>query len=195
MVKVTVDVTGYFYSAKVDVPKEATVQEVMAAAVAADAGAPATKARMIFAPDPNDEFISEIIVLHRNGSAKSRQVDPKDPPRQYDDGFYSFNDFNNLSTEMGPNGVPRFAPREAGDSRALAWQFYVYKKTDMGLVDLSRSQRGGLLRVVEPFSRATPFAAGKDDDEYELVWRLVALALRADRLEPTRLATLAARFA
>lgn len=187
MVKVTVDITGYFYQQEVDVPKTATVFEVMREASIAGASAPISQPRMLFSADPNGEFLSEIIILHRSFSAKSRQSAAGGTPRQYDDGFYSFSDFEELVPETGPNGVVRFAPRDSGASRALAWQFYVYKKTELGLVDLSRSKLGGLERKVEAFSVAKPFEEGEDDAEYEVVWRLIALALRPDPPVPGRL--------
>lgn len=187
MVKITVDITGYFYHQEVDVPKTATVFEVMREASNAGATAPSDKPRMLFSADPNGEFLSEIIVLHRNFSAKSRQVTAGGTPRQYNNGFYSFSDSEELVPEIGPNGVVRFAPRDPGASRALAWQFYVYKKTELGLVDLSRSKLGGLERKVEAFTVAKPFEEGEDDAEYEVVWRLIALALREDPPVPGRL--------
>ncbi|MEL6201912.1 MAG: hypothetical protein AAFR39_06085 [Pseudomonadota bacterium] len=190
MVEVTVDITGYFFSRTVNVPKEATVQEVMAEAVAANATAANDEARLLVLSDLDDKFLNEIIVVHRGGSAKSRQVRDGVPTRQYDDGIFSFAD-DQIEIEAGPNGTSRFAPRDPNASRALAWQFYVYKETSEGLVDLSRSNLGGLRRQVEAFSEATPFVAGDDDAKYQVVWRLVALALRPDQLTEGRVALVA----
>ena len=181
MVQVKVDVTGFFFSRDVQVDANATVRDVMDAAVAANKTARPNEALLQYSADFKEEFLDGIFILHRNGSAKSRQVSGGAPARQYDDGFFSFRD-DQIEIGAGPFGTTRFVPRDPNASRALAWQFYVYKDTPEGLVDLSRSKLGGLNRQVEAFSVARPFVGATDQDKYQVVWRLVALALRPDQL-------------
>ena len=163
MPKVTLDIAGFFFDRTVTIPKGSTVEDLMQAVKKANDPKDTSSAIFDFQPGIGKEsgFIDEISILHRGGSAKSRQKGG----RVYPDGLYSYADD---PVEMKKK---RLSPEGKDSGIVLAWQYYVYSKKS---VDKNR-ENSGIKREIVPFSDSKRDYPLENGDT--VVWRLVALSL------------------
>ena len=157
--KVTIDITGFFFDREVKVKKGATVEEVMQKAVDDNHK---FDAKLFF--DKEGANLDGLYVVHTNGSAKSRQ----DGGRVYPDGVYGFVDD---AVTMKDGAFSPAVENISYPGAVVAWQYYIY---DASGNDLSRSQSGIVRRII-PFSNSD--ADFELDDGYTIVWRAVLLQL------------------
>jgi hypothetical protein len=190
MISVNLDIAGFFFRIAVQVPANATVKDVMDAAVAATAGGPtATTPKLTYSSedysaDPNGKTINTLTVIHADGSAKSGQTnqDMTSTGRVYGDGIYYFTDDAVLLPKEGDT-VRRLRPADPNKSSVQAWQYYVYDKDG---VDQARKPEARSRRIVPFDSTAGGYTLTENST---VVWRLVGIFLRPTHAEEAQLPT------
>jgi hypothetical protein len=167
MVKVTLDVTGMYFSKEVEVEPNSSVKQVMDTVQTSTTGASqqfSFKAKIN--PRNGREFVGKITVFH-TGPAVSRQYQPGgDPPNRYKSGEYEWDD------EINPK-LPEEVPQ-------LIWQYYVTDKDGK-----SKSGKFGGTRVIVPFSESDVGALGYEapvvfEDGDVITWRMVGIFVRRE---------------
>ena len=180
IIKVTLDIAGMFFrQPDVEVPRTASVKDVMDAVVAATAnGSTAGTPTFSYTSEPYlsappGRTVNTITVVHRNNSAKSRQ-NGGGTGRIYRDGIYSFSD-DSVFIQETPTKPQRLSPADPNKTFVLAWQYYVYDKHG---VDQARKPNA-LARSIVPFDKQPDATTGYQLSDGDLiVWRLVAIFLR-----------------
>ena len=168
---VKLDIAGMFFQVSVPVDEDATVEDVMKAAERQTAGGMGPEGEtfrytgeVVTSPTGRLQTVNTITVVHRNGSARSRQTySNTGNGRRYKDGIYSYSDNARFDAEGN------FKPLDPNAEFVLAWQYYVYD------ADGKESARSGQPR------RVVSYADNSADRGYTLaegstvVWRLVAI--------------------
>lgn len=173
MAIVKLDIAGMYFGEEilVEITPDTTVKDVMDAAVLQTAGNTGSKPTFSYSDEDVEgkRTVNTITVVHRGGSAKSRQAPPGSPnPRTYPNGVYSYSDDSVFIREMGLRAL------DPNKAFVLAWQYYVYDETG---VDLARMRYGAGSRAVVPFGQ-TADKGYVLEDGYTVVWRLVAIFVR-----------------
>ena len=176
---VNLEITGFYYREKIDVPCSGPFVSVKA--LMEEAVKKTTFPKLQFTSETlgKKEFLDTIIVEHDDTSAKSGQTIGSANPRLYPAGIYLANDDPVFFGSV--NGVRRLVSPE-GKKIISAWQYYVYDKNG---VDLNRTS--GPRRVV-PFADDFTIESGTPPTETKrglepddtVVWRRVSICV-----EPT----------
>lgn len=184
MIKVNLDIAGFYFNCEVEVPEDATVKDVMNAAVILTAAGPtASQGKLLYDTDAAGD-VDRITVIHSSTSAVSRQKSifagaaaSEYAPRTYPAGIYSFSD-DAVLVEV--NGVKQFRSVDSNRMFVHAWQYYVY---DAHFVDQARRRpyppTGGGNPAID--RQIVPFGVGGPGKGYSLthgstvVWRLVTI--------------------
>lgn len=167
MVKVTIDIAGYYYREVVEVPEGATVQTAMKEAEKLESF---PKLKITTETFKEKLFLDSITVTHSGGSAESGQTKNEPVKRTYPDGIYSGADD---AVQVSEDGTQLIAVDQNATS-VNAWQYYIYDKDS---VDLNR--KAGTRRIV-PFSEVFDIDGEmrglKDKDV--IVWRQITIRTR-----------------
>lgn len=171
MPMVKLDIAGMFFQVSVSVDENATVENVMDAAVRQTAGGMGPKgetflytSEQVTSPTGRLQTVNTITVIHRNGSATSRQTYAGAVNgRRYKDGIYSYSDNARFDAEGN------FKPLDPNADFVLAWQYYVYD------ADGKESARSGQPRRVISYADNGADRGYSLAEDSTVVWRLVAI--------------------
>jgi hypothetical protein len=172
--KIKLDVAGMYFGIEVDVPTNATIKDVMDAAVIKTAGAKGSNPTFEYSSEAlttGNLGVNSITITHRGKSAKSRQTVGATPSgRTYPNGIYHFSD----DGFMEPAAGKPLKPIDPNKAFVGAWQYYVYDTTGR---DLARAAGAPIRRIV-PFDTPSPNGYVLSDG-YTVVWRLVTIFVRS----------------
>jgi hypothetical protein len=172
MISVTIDVAGFYFEQSVMVPEDSSILDVMEA-VKRQTSLNRTGPRFDYSVEGQSQdnlFLDGIRVTHRNGSALTRQQRPN--PRPYEDGVYEFYD-DDVEEDNG-----RLRPRNPTSRFFVnAWQYYVYnaQRVDLGRLQATQNPTD---RKIIALSRKPSAGGIQLGDNFLIVWRLIAIALR-----------------
>jgi hypothetical protein len=168
-VDVTLDVTGFYFSQKVNVPEDSTIKDVMIAVVAATYG---TDTEFTFSPHVTGygEFCRMISIRFQKMplSRQFAQNGTRFQPPGVSKGVYEFDDYTKDNQFANPQ---------------LAWQYYIVAEDGTGTL---RSGEVGGKRTVVPFSRSNSGngSVPKLQQNDRIIWRLVAICQKPTRPFP-----------
>lgn len=182
---VTLDITGMYFNIEVPFVPNETIRGLMLR-VQTITGAPGydpAKPIVEFFEEPfsaGQFTLDGVTVIHRLGSAKSRQ-NVRDAAgtiigqRQYQGGIYHFSDD---SVSVNPSR-PLEGLRAADPNKAFisSWQYYVYNQDGTEIVRRRPGTMPSPDREIVPYSRNNP--ADIIQDGQTIVWRLITIFTRA----------------
>lgn len=181
---VVLDIAGMYFSIEMDFVADESIKDLMVRVQAetSAAGYPAHLPQIRFTDElgTTDAFLDSVTVIHRGGSAKSRQNvravvgGPIIGRRQYPDGIYHFSDD---AVRLDP--ADALAPLKAADPNKAfvsAWQYYVYDRNGVENARIRPTGPQDPQREIVPYGRRSLADLVKPGQT--IVWRAVTIFVR-----------------